>query len=91
MDLLDEMHMVTLTCGDELHLLSRAALCGHASVEDLRRDATAAARRFGHCPVSAALAFDRAFDACERVPGNEARGSAALPGGIITVIRSLAA
>lgn len=89
MILLDELHVVSATIGGETHRLATANLNGNVDTLATLRGRVVRSHLIDLDDEAVGIAFDEAFEACERIPGDGATGTVDGKGFILIVRRTL--
>lgn len=89
MVILDEVHTVTITVDGDACRVATANLNGDVDTVATLRSRTVRSHMTGLDAEQVGKAFDEAFEACERIPGDGATGTAEGRGFTLTIRRSL--
>lgn len=88
---LDELHRVSITLDGHTHVVANANLCGNCDTLETLRSRVVLSFLTGIDRDEIGRAFDTAFDACERIPGDGAVGRADGSNFVLEVRRSIEA
>lgn len=89
MVIFDEMHTVTVTVAGVAHRVATANLNGDVDTVASLRSRASRSHLIDVDADAVGAAFDRAFEACERIPGDGASDTVEGEGFSLTVRRSL--